>query len=149
MQFFNRVKLLVGAITGFFSKGFKHIDKVLTVVDIIKSAVNSPAFDFIAAMSGQAWEPALLAKVREALNVAVAALNIADECAQQPDDTTKLMCLVGKVRDLSPAMQSAVYAKLGSLVTQHLSDYTLTQAEADTYTQLAYAERKASTQATA
>jgi hypothetical protein len=149
MKFFQSIKLLAGTITAFFKKSFSHIGDVLTVVDIIKSAVNSPAFDFIAALGGHGWEPALLAKIREALTVAVAALNIADECNQQPDDASKLMCLVSKLRDMSPAMRSAVYAKLGSLVTLHLSEYKLTPTEADTYTQLAYAERKASTQATA
>ena len=144
MKFFERIKLLAATIGNFIKNGIvEHLPQVLHTVDIIKAVVDNPAVDFLATLSGAAWEPALLLQIREALNTAVAVLGIADECNQQPTDIDKVLCLINHLRTLSPSLRSAVYAKLGSLMTLHLNNYALSETEADTFTQLAYANRKA------
>jgi hypothetical protein len=141
MKIFQRIKLLAATIASFFSRNFSHINEVLDVVDFIKEAVNNPAFDLLAAITGR-LSPALLAQIREALAVSVDTLSLTVACTKEPDEAAKIACFIKALRKLSPAMRAAVYGKLATLTTMHLSDYKFTQAEADTFTQLAYADRK-------
>ncbi|MGI4862452.1 MAG: hypothetical protein ACRYFZ_00900 [Janthinobacterium lividum] len=145
MKFFQRIKLLAATVASFFKQNFQHIDKVLTVVDIVKAAADNPALDLLAALSGQGWSADLLGKIRQALTVAMDTLSLTAACTKEPDEAAKIVCFLKALRKFTPAMRAAVYSKLATLVTMHLSDYTLTQAEADTFTQLAYADRKANT----
>lgn len=147
MKFFQRIKLLAATVASFFKQNFEHIDKVLTVVDIVKAAADNPAFDLLAALSEQGWSANLLGKIRQALTVAMDTLSLTAACNKEPDEALKIVCFLRTLRKFTPAMRAAVYSKLATLVTMHLSDYTLTQAEADTFTQLAYADRKANTPA--
>lgn len=144
MKVFQRIKLLAATIASFFSRNFAHINEVLDVVDFVKDAVDNPAVDVLAALTGR-LSPMLLAKIREALTVAVDTLSLTVACTKETDEAAKIACFIKALRKLSPAMRSAVYGKLATLTTMHLSDYRFTQAEADTFTQLAYADRKAKT----
>jgi len=143
MKLLKRITIWLTLIIGKFKAWInENVEPALEIVNTIKEVVDNPALDILTKLSENKWDEALLARAREALFQAVNILEISKACGKKETEFDKLACLIGSLRQHSPAMRSAIYQKLASILAIELSEDKIQEYEADTLVQLTYANRK-------
>lgn len=142
--FFERVRK-------FFKKVFtdvqdfveKNIEPALEFVKALKVAVDSGAADIVTAIIPGKWDDAAVAFLRANLGKVIDILEIQLECGKEAELSDKIACYLQYLRNCSPEVRDALYAKTASLLTR-LSDENkrFTNAEIDAMVQLTYTQLK-------
>lgn len=136
MKLFKKISGLLSSAVSMLGNVGGVIAPAVHVVNVLKAVVNNPALDLVTELTKTGIDDAVLKKLRVALNTIPAKLELSPTNGNE---------LVTALRDMKPTMQNMVYSKTASLLAQSLTGGKLTEAEADTLVQLAYAQHKAAT----
>lgn len=136
MKIFKKISGLLSSAVSMLGNVGSVIAPAVHVVNVLKTVVNNPALDLVTELTKTGIDDAILKKLRVALNTIPAKLELSPTNGNE---------LVTALRDMKPTMQNMVYSKTASLLAQSLTGGKLTEAEADTLVQLAYAQHKAAT----
>ncbi|GAA4353067.1 hypothetical protein GCM10023185_13320 [Hymenobacter saemangeumensis] len=139
MNIFQKTRGLLAAALTMLSGVGAHIKPAVKVVNLIKEAVDNPAFDLVVNITATPWDNITLQKLRAAL---YAAIKLLSDVGHHQSGPEALAHLVKSLRDAPAPLQSAMYSKLASTVATKLSGGVLTEVEADTLVQLHYAQTK-------
>src|SRR4051812_26717889 len=113
----NKLRSLLSQFDGFIDG---HIDTALKITSGLKRLLSSPVADVVTALIPGNIDNAIKDKLITALNKAVEALNIAEQCRQYSDVNEKLKCFIEQLQLRDPQLQDAVLLKLASLLTSQL-----------------------------
>ncbi len=119
-----------------------HIDTALHVTTAIKNILASPVADILTAIIPGTLDDTIRTKLVAALDKAIEALTIADNCKQCTTIEDKLQCFIQQIRQRDPQLQDALLQKLASLLAGQLDGGRLKQAIYDLYTQAKYITTK-------
>lgn len=119
-----------------------HVDTALKITTALKNILSSPVTDIVTALIPGQLDTAIKNQLLNALNKAVDALTIVDNCKQYTDLNEKLKCFVEQVKQRDPQLQDAILQKLASLISGQLDGNRLKQYLYDLYTQAKYAVAK-------
>jgi len=115
-----------------------HLDTALAVTTQLKNILSSPVADIVTAIIPGNLEAAVKSQLLAALNTAITALTIADNCKQITEVNDKLKCFVTQLQQKDPQLQGAVLQKLASLLAANLDGNRLQQHIYDLFTQAKY-----------
>jgi hypothetical protein len=148
-RFFQRVwGFLVGIFGGLKKvEAFlrEHVDDALDIANKIKALVDSPATVILLKLLPDRLKDEAekaLAKIEPILDKTLTALGIGQDCLNKATLVDRVACFVERLRELSPAMRSAVYQKFASTYTQIASSTDQPEHIVDTVVQIRYADRK-------
>ena|SRR5687767_10912670 len=148
-KFFQRVWGFVVKIFGGLKKveAFlrEYVDDALDIANKIKALVDSPTTVILLGLlpdrlKDQAEKA--LAKIEPILDKTLTALGIGEECLNKATLLEKVTCFIERLREMSPAMRSAVYQKFASTFTKISSETDQPEHIVDTVVQIRYADRK-------
>lgn len=148
-KFFQRVWGFVVKIFGGLKKveAFlrEYVDDALDIANKIKALVDSPTTVILLGLlpdrlKDQAAKA--LAKIEPILDKTLTALGIGEDCLSKPTLLDRVACFVERLREMSPAMRSAVYQKFASTYTKLASKTDQPEHIVDTVVQIRYADRK-------
>lgn len=122
-----------------------HVDDALDIANKIKALVDSPTTVILLGLlpdrlKDQAEKA--LAKIEPILDKTLTALGIGEDCLNKPTLVDRVACFVERLRELSPAMRSAMYQKFASTYTKLASNTDQPDHIIDTMVQVRYADRK-------
>jgi len=115
-----------------------HIDTALQITTALKNLLASPVADVITAIIPGTADDVLRTELLLALNKAVEALSIVDNCKQFTDLNDKFKCFIDQIRQRDPQLQDAILLKLASLLGAQFDGNKLKQSLYDLYTQAKY-----------
>jgi hypothetical protein len=121
-----------------------HIDTALHITSALKRILSSPTADILTAIIPGTLDNIIQQQLISALDQALEALAIAEQCKQQTAINDKLSCFVQQLKQCEPQLQEATLQKLASLLAGHLDGQRLKQNLYDLYTQAKYSAAKPS-----
>lgn len=119
-----------------------HIDTALQITTAIKNVLSSPVTDILTAIIPGEVDDTIRTQLVNALNKAIEALTVVDNCKQYTDLNDKLNCFVQQIKQRDPQLQDAILQKLASLLAGELDGQRLKQSLYDLYTQAKYTANK-------
>jgi len=122
-----------------------HIDDALDVANKIKALVDSPTTVILLKLLPdrlEAQAEKALKTIEPILDKTLTALGIGEECLGKATLVDRVACFVERIRELSPAMRSAVYQKFASTYVRVASHTNQPEHVVDTLTQIRYLDRK-------
>lgn len=122
-----------------------HIDDALDVANKIKALVDNPATVILLRLLPdrlEAQAEKALATIEPILDKTLIALGIGEECLNKPTLVDRVACFVERIREMSPAMRSAVYQKFASTYTKLASKTDQPDNVVDLLVQARYVDRK-------
>jgi hypothetical protein len=135
----GKLKALLGDFDHFIDG---HIDTALMVTTGIKQALSSPVADLITSLIPGNLDNVIKDRLVSALDKAIDALTIVDQCKQYTNVNDKLKCFISQLQQRDPHLQDALLLKLASLLVSELDGQKLKQTLYDLYTQAKYATTK-------
>jgi hypothetical protein len=122
-----------------------HVDDALDIVNKIKHLVENPTTVILLKLLPDRLEAEAekaLAIIAPILDKSLIALGIGEECLNKATLIDRIACFVERIRELSPAMRSAVYQKLASTYVSVASGHTQPEHVVDMLVQARYVDRK-------
>lgn len=111
-----KVRLFFATLFGNVDKFLtENVDEAISVVDAIKSIVQSPIVQTVVKITPTNVDDKALDAVNKYLDIAIQKIGIAKECQVLTTQQERLTCYLKKLAEMTPAMQQAVYLKTASL----------------------------------
>jgi hypothetical protein len=148
MKIFGKIGLLLAAALNHAGDLVAQcVQPSLKAVNAIKAIVNNPALDLLTGLTKAEWDEKLLRQVRAGVDMMVQELSLPEVTTGSKKSVFEKQVgdLASFIREQPTALRSALYAKTAAVVAKHLSGNKLTEAEADTLVQMAYAQSKTAT----
>lgn len=150
------MKRLLQRVWGFILKIFgglkkvesflrEHVDDALDIANKIKHLVDNPATVILLRLLPdrlQAQAEKALATIEPILDKTLIALGIGEDCLSKATLVDRVACFVERLRELSPAMRSAVYQKFAAAYVKQASGTDQPEHVLDTLVQVRYLDRK-------
>lgn len=119
-----------------------HVDMALKVTAAIKAALDSPLAGILVAVIPGDLDNTLRTQLSAALQKALEALAIVNDCKQYTALDDKLQCFASEIKQRDPQLQDAILQKLASLMAGELDGQRLKQNLYDLFTQVKYSAGK-------
>lgn len=150
------MKRLLQRVWGFILKIFgglkkveaflrEHIDDALDIANKIKHLVENPATVILLKLLPdrlEAQAEKALKILEPILDKTLIALGIGEECLNKATLVDRVACFVEKIREMSPAMRSAIYQKFAATYVKQASGTDQPEHVLDTLVQVRYLDRK-------
>jgi hypothetical protein len=134
MSLKNFLNHLWQSIKNLFDKVEKEVKKdvvvAITVVQLVKSVVDSPVADLITAMIPSEVDDYIKNKLRELLPKLILELGMVQSVANIEDENAQLQAILEKLKLSGDDAKNAFYHSLASLILQKLSDGKLSWTDA-------------------
>jgi len=141
MKFLRRIFAFLKMFLGSVAREIRdNVENAIFFVQIVKKVVDNPALDLITGLTATPVDNRVLAKLRKALPKVIAGLVVVDGLKGKKEREAFAL-IIEAIRALHPNLRNAVYLKIASQLAQMLSG-DLKESEADTLTQIVYAELK-------
>ncbi len=116
------------------------IAPAITITTLLKQLLQNPKLDLCVLLTSTGWDDIFLEKVRAALDLAITDLGFFRQANESRKDMIHIM--LDCIDEDTEFVQNSTWAKLASLVAQHLSNHTITESECDLLCQIEYINSK-------
>lgn len=113
---------LYDLITSIWRPGKKfiedHLEEVVDFIQRVKTVTDSPAADAITIWIPGEWDDVLLAKLRQALPIALEATGIITTCSPEENPRDYIECIVDEIRKIKSEQRAGLLRDLASNIAK-------------------------------